>query len=138
MVKGLPLIGKQNNICEGCILDKQHRETFPTGNLVRAKEPLEIVHSDLCGKMQTPPIGGSHYVLTFIDDYIRKTWVFLIKQKSEMFERFHQYKALVENQSGYYIKVLRTNRGGEYISNDFLRFCREHGIHKQFTTRYTL
>eukprot|EP00253_Pinus_taeda_P035154 PITA_35154 len=138
MVKGLPLIEKPDSVCEGCILGKQHRETFPARNSMRAKAPLEIVHSDLCGPMQTPSIGGSHYVLTFIDDYTRKTWVFLLKQKSEVFERFRQYKALVENQSGHYIKVLRTDRGGEYISNDFLRFCREHGIHKQFTTRYTL
>jgi len=86
--------------------------------------------------MQTPSIGGSHYVLTFIDDYTRKTWVFLLKQKSEVFEHFHQYMDLVENKSGYYIKVLRIDKGGEYISNDFLRFCWEHGIHKQFT-RYT-
>ncbi len=54
-----------------------------------------------------------------------------------MFERFRQYKVLVEKQSGCYIKVPRTDRGGEYISNDFLQFCKEHGIHKQFITRYT-
>lgn len=72
-----------------------------------------------------------------IDDYTRKTWVFLLKQKGEVFECFHQYKALVEKQSGYYIKVLRTDRGGEYISNDFLRYCMEHAIHNKFTTRYT-
>jgi len=54
-----------------------------------------------------------------------------------VFERFRQYKALVEKQSGHYIKILRTNRGGEYISSDFLHFCRERGIHEQFTTRYT-
>ena len=54
-----------------------------------------------------------------------------------MFECFFQYKALVEKQSGHYIKVLGTNRGGEYISNDFLQFHKEHGIHKKFTTRYT-
>ena len=46
-------------------------------------------------------------------------------------------QALVENQSGLHIKVLRTDRGGEYISKEFLRFCRENGIHKHFTTRYT-
>ena len=51
MVKGLPLIEKPENICEGCILGKQHRETFPAGKSVRAKAPLEIVHSDLCGPM---------------------------------------------------------------------------------------
>jgi len=45
--------------------------------------------------------------------------------------------ALVENQSGLHIKVLRTDRGGDYISKEFLHFCRENGIHKQFTARYT-
>jgi len=88
MVKGLPLIEKSHSICEGCILGKQHRETFPAGKSMREKAPVEIVHSDLCGPMQTPSIGGSDYVLTFIDDYKRKTWVFLLKQKSEVFERF--------------------------------------------------
>lgn len=53
-----------------------------------------------------------------------------------MFEHFCQYKALVEKQSGHYIKFLKTDKGGEYISNDFLHFRREHGIHKQFITRY--
>ena len=90
-----------------------------------AKAPLEIVHSNLCGPMQTPSIGGSHYLLTFIDDYTRKTWVYLLKQKIEMFECFHNYKALDEKQSGHYIKVLRTDRGGEYISNEFIDFCKK-------------
>lgn len=137
MVKGLPLIEKPGSVCEGCILGKQHRETFPVGKSVRAKAPLEIFHSDLCGPMQKPSFGGSHHAFTFIDDYTRKTWVFLLKQKSEVFECFRQYKALVEKKSRHYIKVLRAEKGGEYISNDFLKFCREHGIHNQFTTRYT-
>eukprot|EP00253_Pinus_taeda_P031858 PITA_31858 len=67
----------------------------------------------------------------------RKTWVYFLKNKSEVFEKFRNFKALVENQSGLHIKVLRTDRGGEYISKEFLRFCRENGFHKQFTARYT-
>eukprot|EP00253_Pinus_taeda_P018693 PITA_18693 len=58
------------------------------------------------------------------------------KNKSEVFEKFRNFKALVENQSGLHIKVLRTDRGGEYISKEFLWFCRENGIHKQLA-RYT-
>ena len=54
-----------------------------------------------------------------------------------MLDRFHHYRVLIEKQSGHYIKVLRIEKGGEYISSDFLIFCREHGIHKNFTTRYT-
>eukprot|EP00253_Pinus_taeda_P029009 PITA_29009 len=110
MVKGLPLIEKPDNLCEGCILGKQHRESFPSGN---------------------------QYFLTFIDDFTRKTWIYFLKNKNEVFEKFRNFKALVENQSGLHIKILKTDRGGEYISKEFLRFCRENGIHKQFTARYT-
>ena len=60
-----------------------------------------------------------------------------MKQKSEVFEKFRHFKTLVEKQCGHYIKVLRTDRGGEYISKDLLRFCRENGIQKKFTARYT-
>eukprot|EP00253_Pinus_taeda_P019137 PITA_19137 len=69
MVRGLPLIEKPDSLCEGCILGKQHRESFPSGKSIRAKEPLEIVHSDLCGQMQTPSLAGSLYILTYIDDF---------------------------------------------------------------------
>ena len=50
---------------------------------------------------------------------------------------FQQFKALVENQSGHRIKILRTDRGGEYVSNEFLNFCKTHGIQNKFTTWYT-
>ena len=75
--------------------------------------------------------------MTLIDDYTRNTWVYFLNQKSEVFEKFCHFKTLVEKKSGHYIKVLRTDGGGEYISKEFLHFCRENGIHKQFTTRYT-
>lgn len=79
MVKGFPLIEKPHNLCERCISIKPHKEIFPAGNSIRAKAPLEIVYSDLCGPMQTPSIGDSHYLLAFIDDYTRKTWVYHLK-----------------------------------------------------------
>lgn len=130
MVEGLHLIEKPERVFEGCILGKQHRESFPVGKSTREKVPLEIIHSYLCGPMETPSIGGSFYFLTFIDDCSRKTWVYFIKQKKEVFDLFRQFKNLVEKQSGYYIKVLRTYRGGEYISREFLNFCKDHGIQK--------
>ena len=75
MVRGLPLIEKPDSLCEGFILGKQHRESFPSGKSIREKSPLEIVHSDVCGPMQTPSLDNNHYILTFIDDFTRKTWV---------------------------------------------------------------
>ena len=116
MVRGLPLIEKPDKLCEGCILGKQHRENFPSGKSIREKALLEIIHSDLCGPMQTSSISGNNYMLTFIDDFTRKVWVYFLKYKSEVFENFCHFKALVEKQSGQHIKVLSTDRGGEYIS----------------------
>jgi hypothetical protein len=88
MVKGLPPIQAPISSCESCILGKQHRISFPKENSYRAWTPLEIVHRDLCGPMQTPSLGGSIYFLTFIDDYSRKTWVYFLKHKSETFDKF--------------------------------------------------
>ena len=116
MVRVLPLIEKPDSLCEGCILGKQHRENFPSGKSIREKAPFEIIHSDLCGPMQKTSVSGSNYMLTFIDDFTRKVWAYFLKYKSEVFQKFFHFKALVEKQSGFHIKFLRTDRGGEYIS----------------------
>ena len=76
MVKRVPLIDKTKRVCEGCIFGKQHRDNFPVEKSYRAHTPLEIVHSDISGPMQTSSIGGCNYFLIFIDDYSRKTWVY--------------------------------------------------------------
>ena len=78
MVKGLPLIKKLDSLCEGRNLGKKHRESFLVGKRIREKAPLEILDSDLCGPMQTSSLAGSHYILTFIDDYTRNTWLYFL------------------------------------------------------------
>ena len=75
--------------------------------------------------------------LLFIDDYSRMSWVFFLKHKSETFENFKKFKALVEKQSGCSIKTLRSDRGGEFNFNEFNIFCEENGIHRELTTPYT-
>jgi hypothetical protein len=137
MVIGLPELEVQHQVCESCVLGKHHREVFPSAATFRAKSPLELVHIDLCGPMQTESIGGSFYVLTFIDDYSRMTWVYFIRSKSETFSRFKEFKAMKEKQSGHYVKVLKSDGGGEYDSKSFTQYCKEQGIRRQFTCRYT-
>ena len=109
MVRGLSLIKEPASTCEFFILGKQHREIFPNGVSYRAKKPLELLHS---GPMRTQSIGARCYFLTFIDDCSRKTWFYFLKQKSETFGKFKEFKALAENQSERQIKVLRLNHGG--------------------------
>lgn len=137
MVDGLPEIKEPDNLCEACVKGKQHRQSFPVGKSWRARRPLEIVHTDIAGPFDIPSLGGNRYYLTFIDDFSRKSWVYIIKEKAEALDKFKEFKALAEKQSGQYLKVLRSDRGGEYTSNLFKSFCRAHGINHQLTMAYT-
>ena len=123
--------------CEACIEGKQTRPPFPSDGARRAAKVLELVHSDVCGPMRTTSMGGARYFLTFIDDFSRKTWVFMLKCKSDVLERFKAWKALVENESGQKVKVLRSDNGGEYMSKAFEAFMREHGIQHHTSAPYT-
>ena len=80
----------------------------------RAKEPLELIHSDVCGPINIQARGGYEYFVTFTDDYSRYGHVYLMLKKSETFERFKDFKALAEKQLGKSLKTLRSDRGGEY------------------------
>ncbi|KAL4021013.1 hypothetical protein IC575_019802 [Cucumis melo] len=135
MVRGIQNINHETNICEVCILAKHHRDSFPTGKAWRASKPLELIHTDLCGPMRTTTNGGNRYFITFIDDFSRKLWIYFLKEKSEALVCFKSFKAFTENQSGYKIKTLRSDRGGEYIA--FGNFFKEQGIHHQMTARMT-
>ena len=113
---------------QSCILWKQHKDIFQRVATYRAKETLELVCIDICGPMKTQSIGCNFYLLTFIDDYSRYTWVYFLKNKSEAFGKFREFKAMVEKQNGKYMTILRSNGGGEYDSNKCAKFCREQGI----------
>lgn len=64
-------------------------------------------------------------------------WVYFIDSKDQAFDKFKEFKALVEKQSGLCIKTLRTDRGGKFMSNEFRSFCMTHGIHRELTTPYS-
>ncbi|CAL8998661.1 unnamed protein product [Prunus brigantina] len=137
MVYGLPEIEDAKRICQGCAMGKAHREAFSKEKTWRANVPLELIHSDVCGPMQSTTIGGNKYFLTFIDDCTRMCWVYFMQYKSEVFGIFKKFKAMVELQSGYKIKRLRSDRGGEYTSLEFLKFCEDVGLERQLTVAYS-
>ena len=72
--------------------------------------------------------GGFVYFITFIDDYSRYGYLYLMRYKSKAFERFKEFKNEVEKQLGRSIKSLRSNRGGEYLSQAFLDYLKDNGI----------
>lgn len=136
MVVGLPEIQKNDEVCEGCIYGKMHRLPFPK-SAWRARAPLELVHADICGPTRTPSLGNKRYFLLFVDDFTRMTWVYILEQKSEAFTKFMHFKAFVEKQSGYELKCLRIDRGGEFIYKPFMNYCKDEGIQRQLTVRHT-
>ena len=87
-----------------------------------------MIHSDIKGPMPTTSMSGSRYVLTFIDDFSRYTWVFFLKRKSEVLEISTEFKASVENAYGRKIKSLIYDNGGEYIKSELLQICADSGI----------
>ena len=100
-------------------------------------ELLEVIHIDACGPMQTGSLGGAWYFLIFVDDTSRFTWAYFIRRKSDVFEYFKEFRIKVEKQTGKYIKILRSNQGGEYTSRSFIRYCIDNGIQQQFTVTDT-
>ncbi|KAE8676644.1 hypothetical protein F3Y22_tig00111582pilonHSYRG00249 [Hibiscus syriacus] len=133
MVKGLPRINHPDQFCEGCLVGKQFRKSFPKESDTRAKKPLELIHTDVFGPIKPSSLGNSNYFLLFIDDFSRKTWVYFLKQKSEVFEVFKKFKAAVERESGRKIKAMRSDRGGEFTSRELQEFCEANGIRRQMT-----
>ena len=111
MVEDLPQFQPSTGACIGCVIGNQPEQSYEKGKERRSTKPLGLVHSDLFFPLPTPSYGGSRYVVTFIDDYSRFCWLYLLKLKSEVFEQLKVWKALVENQSGKKIKVLRTDNG---------------------------
>jgi hypothetical protein len=112
MVEDFPECNLEVDFCEHCIYGKQSRVRFPSG-ATRENGILELVHSDVFGPVSVPSLGGSLYYVSFIDDFSRKTWIYFLRKKSEVFEKFKEFKSLVENQTDKKIKVLRTDNGGE-------------------------
>ena len=131
MVEGLPVIKATTGICKGCVVGKHPEHKFNRGKASRASCILGLIHSDISGPMPITSMNGSRYVLTFIDDFSRYTWVFFIKKKSEVCEKFTELKALLENASGQNIKTLRSDNGREYVSNELLHICSQSGIQIQ-------
>ena len=95
------------NPCGNCLFGKQTRVSFSKSS-VRKKILLELVY--WCGPIDVPTLGGNRYILTFIDDASRKVWVFVLKTKDQVLDRFKQWHAM---------KCLLSDNGGEYTSKEF-------------------
>ena len=136
-VEGLPRIRIPYQICPCCMAGQQHRERFPRKSETRADKPGQRIHSDLIGPMQVTSLGGSRYTLVFTDDYSRKGWIYFMRSKSETLTKFREFQRRIENETSNKIQILCTDRGGEYLSDEFSKLCKESGIKRELTQAHT-
>lgn len=132
--EGLFSLEEMNSLetCEACLKGRMTKSPFK-GEMERAEGLLDLIHTDVCGPLSVSARGGYGYFVTFTDDYSRYGFVYLMKYKSETFERFKDFRHEVENQLGRRIKKLRSDRGGEYLSAEFIDYLKENGILSQWT-----
>ena len=104
--------------CEPCLMGKMTKTPF-SGTMERATDLLEIIHTDVCDPISVEARGGYRYFLTFTDDLSRYGYIYLMKHKSETFEKFKEFQSEVENHRDKKIKFLRSDHGDKYLSYEF-------------------
>lgn len=124
-------------VCASCMAGKQSSIHFKTVGPPRSSRPLELVHTDVCGSMESSTYDGYKYFVSFIDDYTHFTVVYLLNKKSEVFSKLQEYEAMAVAHFGQKMSRLRCDNGGEYVGQDIKDFCRMKGIQLTYTVPYT-
>ena len=89
---------------------------------------LERFHLDVCGPFLIASTKKHKYYVIFVDYFSRKCWIFFLQNKDLTFSKFFEFKELVKKDTGKKVKALRSENGGEYISNEFKKLCALEGI----------
>lgn len=127
LADGMQLSYISNDLCDVCQKGKQARKPFNNAG-TRAKDLLEIVHSDVCGPSPVASMGGARYFLLFLDDFSRMIFVYILKQKSDVVDKFIEFQRFAENQTGKSIKILRSDNGSEYMNFRMKDITKSNGI----------
>ena len=130
MVNSLPAIKGVNKLCDRCLIGKQRCTPFPSRTSYNADESLELVHGDICGPIKPATPGSKTFFLLLVDDKSRFMWLILLQEKSEVVEVIKRIQAQAEAECGKKMQVLPKDRGGEFTSTSFDKYCDEFGIQR--------
>jgi hypothetical protein len=133
-VTGIELDGDSKpEFCEACAKAKSARQPFPKESHTRSQKFGERVHWDLWGPASVKSLNGHYYVAARIDDATRETKLYFQEKKSETFGSYKKDEAHIETQSGNRIKVVRSDRGGEFLSNEMTQHQDQKGTVRELT-----
>ena len=118
--------------CETCVLAKSHKHSY-SPSFTRTDRPFDLIHSDVWGPAPESNSQGYSYVVLFLDDCTRVSWIYFLKHKSEVFDGFVNFYNMILTQFHTRLKILRSDNGGEYVSHKMKSFILEHSIIHQTT-----
>lgn len=137
LVDGVILKNVEDFFCEDCQYGKLHKLPFKRESKKTAREPGEVIHSDVCGPIPVQSLGGAKYYVLFKDDATNFRVVYFIRHKSDVYERFKEFERLVNNKFGRTMKTLRTDNGTEYRNEKMNEYMKKRGITLETTAPYT-
>ena len=137
MVRGMPHIKHAGELCDSCLVGKQRRLPFLKAAMYPTVDALELIHGDLCGPITPATNGGRRYFLLLIDDCSRYMWLQLLTSKDEAAVAIKKFKTRAEAESGKKLRVLRTDRGGEFTSVEFATYRTGQGVGQHHTAPYS-
>ncbi|GJY23785.1 zinc finger, CCHC-type containing protein [Tanacetum coccineum] len=129
LVEGIPRINHAGQICDACLLGKHSRTPFPNQAKFRSKNPLDLVYGDLCGPISPATHSGKKFIFLLVDDCTRFMWAYFLTSKDQAFNTFKEFRQQIEMEMRIKLRMLRTDRGGEFTSNEFTKYCKENEYH---------
>jgi Integrase core domain/GAG-pre-integrase domain len=133
------LVEKANKeilVCDACEFGKHIRSSYVSSGS-KSVCIFELVHSDIWGLCPTISVNGFRYFVIFIDCFSRVTWIYLMKNKNDVFACFKDFHKEVQTQYGVVVKVLRSDNGTEYTNIAFREYLSSQEIQHQTTCPYT-
>nr|GEU97110.1 hypothetical protein [Tanacetum cinerariifolium] len=138
IVVGLPKLKfVKDHLCSSCELGKAKRKSFHTKLTPSSKRRLQLLHMDLCGPMQVASINEKRYVLVIVDNYSKYTWTHFLRSKDETLEVLIAFLRLVQIGLQPQVRVVRTNKGTEFLNQTLHAYFAAEGIEHQTSVART-
>ncbi|XP_057975241.1 uncharacterized protein LOC131162650, partial [Malania oleifera] len=138
LVKGLPKMSfVKDKICDAFQMGKQTKSSFKKKKFISTTRPLELLHLDLFGPNCVQSLGGKSYAFVIVDDFSRFTWVLFLAHKNESCEHFTKLCRRIQNEKGYKITHIRSDRGTEFKNESIEKYCDLEGISHNFSAPRT-
>jgi hypothetical protein len=117
-----PRLSMTTHVCGDCMMGKQHKAKIPKENSTKSTRKNESINSNLCSPFLEASLGRSKYIVVFTNDFNRKSWTFFLKAKSGTFEKFKNFKSMIEDGKNK-IRMSRIDRGGNLLFKEFNSYC---------------